>query len=58
MSRAGDRELPEALPVYFLVEDRGNYHYEMSEISFFRQDGCPGETAVDYVPQPSLFKKK
>ena len=55
----GDREIPEPLQIYFLVRDKGNYSYEMSEISFERQDGCPGETpAVDYTELPSLFKKK
>ena len=54
-----DRELSEPLSVYFLIKDKGNYSYEMSEISFERQDGCPGETpAVDYNVLPSLFKKK
>jgi hypothetical protein len=55
----GGRELPEPLSVYFLVKDKGNYSYEMSEISFERQEGCPGETPpADYSELPSLFKKK
>jgi hypothetical protein len=41
------------------VKDKGNDSYEMSEISFERQDGCPGEApAIDYAQLPSLFKKK
>jgi hypothetical protein len=55
----GDHEIPEPLSVYFLVKDKGNYSYEMSELSFKRQDGCPGETPpADYAEPPSLFKKK
>ena len=54
-----DREIPEPLAVYFLIQDKGNYSYEMSEISFYSQDDCPGETPpADYSELPSLFKKK
>ncbi len=44
--------------VYFLVKDKGGHSYEMSDISFDRQSGCPGETQVDLMKQPSLFEKK
>ncbi len=54
----GERDVPEPLSVYFLVRDNGKYRYEMSEISFARQDGCPGETFADYDNPPSLFKPK
>jgi len=58
-SSLGDREIPEPLAVYFLIQDKGNYSYAMSEISFYPQDDCPGESpAVDYMEMPSLFKKK
>lgn len=54
----GDREIPEPLPVYFLIQDKGNYSYEMSEISFEPHDDCPGEAPpADYNKFPSLFKK-
>ena len=43
--------------VSFLVRDKGDYHYEMSEISYNRQPGCPGETYATYDKFPSLFKK-
>jgi hypothetical protein len=54
----GERETPEPLGVYLLVEDHGGYSYKMSEISFDRQEGCPGETAATYDNLPSLFPKK
>jgi hypothetical protein len=54
----GEREMPEPLSVYFLVEDHGGYSYKMSEISFDRQEGCPGETEPSYDNLPSLFPKK
>ena len=54
----GEREMPEPLSVYFLVEDHGGYSYKMSEISFDRQEGCPGETQTTYDNLPSLFPKK
>jgi hypothetical protein len=52
------REIPEPLSVYFLVADEGAYRFKMSEISFDRQEGCPGETAATYANLPSLFPKK
>jgi hypothetical protein len=59
LSSLGDPEIPEPLAVYFLIQDKGNYSYEMSEISFEPQDDCPGESPpVDYPEMPSLFKKK
>jgi hypothetical protein len=41
--------------VCLLVRDKGNHNYEMTDISFDRQPGCPGETQVDYDHRPSLF---
>jgi hypothetical protein len=54
----GEREVPEPLSVYFLVADEGSYRFKMSEISFNRQEGCPGTTAATYDHLPSLFPKK
>jgi hypothetical protein len=54
----GERDIPEPLSVYFLVRDNGEHRYEMLEISFDRQEGCPGETQADYDNPPSLFKPK
>ena len=54
----GERETPEPLSVYFLVEHHGGYGYKMSEISFDRQEGCPIETQETYDNPPSLFPKK
>jgi hypothetical protein len=54
----GDREIPEPLSVYFLVQDKGDYRYEMTGVSFDTQDDCPDETrAADHDKLPSLFKK-
>lgn len=53
----GDQEVPEPLIVYFLVEDNGDYRFKMSEVSFDRQPGCPGESEASYDKLPSLFKK-
>ncbi len=58
ISRIGDRELPEPLTLYFLVRDKGEHRYEMSEISFSRQPGCPGESYATHENPPSLFKKE
>ncbi len=54
----GEQEMPEPLAVYLLVQDSGDYHFKMSEVSFDRQSGCPGETPADYANLPSLFEKK
>jgi hypothetical protein len=54
----GDRESPEPLSVYFMVRDHGGHRYEMSEIGYDRQEGCPGETQADLEHSPSLFNKK
>ena len=51
-------ELPEPETIYFLIKDKGGYSYEMSDISYDRQGGCPGEAEVDLTKQPSLFEKK
>jgi hypothetical protein len=57
-SSLGEREIPEPLAVYFLIQDKGIYSYEMSEISFYPQDDCPGDSPpADYTEMPSLFKK-
>lgn len=48
------KELPEALPVYFLVQQSEQYKFRMTGISFDRQDGCPGETPLK-DERPSLF---
>jgi hypothetical protein len=53
----GEQEIPEPLRVYFLVEDKGDYRFKMSEISFDRQPRCPGESQASYDNPPSLFKK-
>jgi hypothetical protein len=54
----GDRKFPKPLCVYFLVEDKGHYHFRMSDVSFVRQPGCPGQAYAGYDNQPSLFKKQ
>ena len=38
----GQKELREPLTVYFLVQDLGNYRYEMESVSASRPSGCPG----------------
>ena len=58
LGNIGEREMPEPLSVYFLVEDHGSYSYKMSGISFGRQEGCPDETQATYENPPSLFPKK
>jgi hypothetical protein len=58
LENIGEREMPQPLSVYFLVEDPGGYRYKMSEVSFNRQEGCPGETEATYDNPPSLFPKK
>jgi hypothetical protein len=52
-----DKELPEPLRVYFLVQQADPYRFEMSGISFERQDGCPGEGQAS-SDRPSLFPRK
>jgi hypothetical protein len=37
------KELPEDLNVYFLVRQFGSYEFKMLDVSFERQEGCPGE---------------
>ncbi|HLN00048.1 MAG TPA: hypothetical protein VK335_12240 [Bryobacteraceae bacterium] len=58
MRSVGDLEFPEPLGVCFLVEDMGDYRFKMSEVSFDRQPGCPGESYASYDNPPSLFKKQ
>lgn len=48
------KELPEPLPVYFLIRWEENYRFQMTGISFDRQDGCPGESYPS-GKRPSLF---
>jgi hypothetical protein len=48
------KELPEALSVYFLVEQLEQYRFKMVGISFDRQEGCPGESKPN-TESPSLF---
>ena len=40
---AGGHEWPEPLQVFFLVREQGNGTYQMLDVSFARQEGCPGE---------------
>jgi hypothetical protein len=58
VSTMGGHDLSEPRTVYFVVKDKGGYSYEMSHISYDRQDGCPGDTQVDLTKQPSLFEKE
>ena len=48
------KRLPEAVEVYFLVEQSDTYRFRMREISFHRQEGCPGESAPP-LRGPSLL---
>lgn len=48
------KELPEDLRVYFLVRQSGQYRFEMTGISFDRQEGCPGESRRSSA-SPTLF---
>ncbi len=41
--KAGGHEWPEPLQVYFLVREQPDNRYEMLDVSFSRQEGCPGE---------------
>ena len=54
----GQREIPEPMHVYFVVEALGEYRFKMAEVSFDRQPGCPGESYASYDNPPSLFKKR
>ncbi len=53
----GDRVIPEPLIVYFLVENQGEFDFKLTDVSFGRQSGCPGESYATYDNMPSLFKK-
>jgi hypothetical protein len=44
--------------VYFLVRDKGGHSYDMSDVRYDRQSGCPGETDVELIKQPSLLGKQ
>jgi hypothetical protein len=48
------KELPEPLPVYFLIRRKENYRFQMTGISFDREDGCPGESSPS-EEKPTLF---
>jgi hypothetical protein len=47
-------ELPDALSVYFLVQQSDQYRFKMIAINFDRQEGCPGESPPS-AESPSLF---
>jgi hypothetical protein len=49
------KELPEPLTVYFVVQEERKNSFKMLDISFTRQDGCPGETYAK-PDSPSLFE--
>jgi hypothetical protein len=51
--RASDRELPEPLRVYFLIQQKEKCRFQMTGIGFHRQGGCPGEAAPS-TERPSL----
>jgi len=57
LMKTNSDELPQPLTVYSLVRDKGDHRYEMQDIGYIRQSGCPGETQADYDHLPSLFKK-
>jgi hypothetical protein len=44
------------MTVYFLVEELGKFRFQMADVSFGRQEGCPGETYPE-SDSPSLFSK-
>jgi hypothetical protein len=48
------KELPEQFTLYFPVHGLEKHRFEMVEISFDRQDGCPGESPPS-TDRPSLF---
>jgi hypothetical protein len=54
MNYAKGDELPEPLTVYFLVQELDSFRFEMAEISFNRQDCCPGESPAN-PDSPSLL---
>jgi len=54
MNYARGNELPEPLTVYFLVEELERFRFQMTDVSFSRQEGCPGE-AYPQSESPSLF---
>ncbi len=51
------KELPEGLRVYFMVRRTGQYRFQMTNISFHGQEGCPGEAQPD-EREPTLFPEK
>jgi hypothetical protein len=56
VSQIGDRESPDPLSMYFLVRQFEEHRYEVVDVSYQRQAGCPGETPPNTLT-PSLFKK-
>jgi hypothetical protein len=56
LRRVAGKRLPEPFTLYFLVHRLEKYRFEMAEISFDEQDGCPGESPPS-TDRPSLFEK-
>ena len=54
MSFIRGKQLPEPLPVYFLVQQLGQYKFVMTGVSFNPDDDCPGESPPN-ENSPSLF---
>jgi len=54
----GEKDLPEPLDVYFLVQQSEQYRFKMIKIGFDQEDDCPGEGRPDLQgPIPSLFPR-
>jgi hypothetical protein len=51
------KKLPESLTVYFLVQEEKDHKFTMIDVSFTRQEGCPGKTEVK-SDSPSLFENR
>jgi hypothetical protein len=54
MSFIRGKQLPDPLPVYFLVQQLGQYQFKMTGISFDPEVSCPGESEPN-ENSPSLF---
>jgi hypothetical protein len=50
------KQVPEPLPVYFLVQQLGQYQFKMTGISFDPDDDCPGESEPN-ENSPTLFPR-
>jgi hypothetical protein len=48
------KQLPEPLTIYFLIQQPAQYRYRMLNISFDRQEGCPGDSGPSH-DSPTLF---